>query len=85
MIIKSQLQDIIYAGTPKDQVPQASVTETATSGAGVLDFVIGFVKILGYILLGALGIGVLVFLYYKATNKNENMSFQDFIIEKFSG
>ena len=82
MLIKSQLQEIIYAGAPKSTVAPAQET---TSPSGVLDFIIGIAKILGYIVVGLFGLLFLVFIYYKLSNKNENLSFQDFIIEKFFG
>lgn len=84
LIMKSQLQEIIYAGVPQDKIPVTSTT-TDSSGSPVMDFIIGFAKVLGYIFLGVIGLFIVAFIYYKISNKNENLSFQDFIIEKFFG
>jgi cytoskeletal protein RodZ len=84
VIIKSQLQEIIYSGAPAGtQVPV--VTQSSGGSSGIFDIVMGFVKILGYVLLGLVGLLLVIFVYYKISKKNENLSFQDFLIEKFLG
>jgi hypothetical protein len=84
LIMKSQLQEIIYAGVPADKVPNIPPVIDHSNGS-ILDFIIGFAKVLGYIFLGVIGLFIVAFIYYKISNKNENLSFQDFIIEKFFG
>lgn len=83
-IIKSQLQTIIYGGQnniPKNVPP----VEENTNSSALLNFILGFGKILGFVLLGLFGIFALAFVYFKIFNKNDNIGFQDFIIDKMSG
>ncbi|MDD4151215.1 MAG: PKD domain-containing protein, partial [Candidatus Gracilibacteria bacterium] len=82
--IKSQLQYLIYG----KNIPTEVLNEVAkddgigTTLTNILkDIVIwffGFVLLFVLIILG-------FFIYYKMTNKDENLGFQDFIIEKTSG
>lgn len=82
--IKSQLQTIIYGG--QNNIPStAPVPEVAGSTGGVIDWVISFGKILGFVFLGILGLLILTFLLFKILNKDTNIGFQDFIIDKLSG
>lgn len=83
-IIKSQLQVIIYGGQnniPKD----APAAEDVGTSGGVLDFLIGFGKVLGFIILLLLGLVLTLFTYFKVFNKDNNLGFQDFIIDRISG
>ena len=83
-IIKSQLQTIIYGG--QDNIPDtAPVIQDDGNSGGILGFLLGFGKILGFILLGLLGIALAGFVYFKVFNRDENIGFQDFIIDKISG
>lgn len=82
--IKSQLQTIIYGG--QNNIPStAPVPEVAGSTGGVIDWVISFGKILGFVFLGIIGLLILTFLLFKILNKDTNIGFQDFIIDKLSG
>lgn len=51
----------------------------------MLDFILGFGKILGFVLLGIILMVLSAFIYFKIKNKDENLGFQDFIIDKMSG
>lgn len=71
-IIKSQLQTIIYGG--QNNIPAtAPVIETTTGSSGILDFIIGFGKILGYIFLSIFGIVLFAFIAFKVFNKDDNL------------
>lgn len=80
LTIKSQLEVIINGG--QNNVPDPTKTEEESSSSPILGFIIGFLKLFGYllllILLGFLG----GFIYFKVFNKDENIGFQDFLIEK---
>jgi len=82
-IIKSQLQTIIYGG--QNNIPENAPAVESTSSSGILDFLLGFGKVLGFILLGLLGLIITIFVYFKLFNKDSNLGFQDFIIDKISG
>lgn len=83
-IIKSQLQTIIYGGQSNIPTNITPTTDT-TSTSGILGFILGFGKILGFIILGFLGIFITAFVYFKVLNRDDNLGFQDFIIDKISG
>lgn len=51
----------------------------------MLDFILGFGKIFLFIILGLIGVIVSAFVYFKVFNKDQNLGFQDFIIDKMSG
>ena len=71
-IIKSQLQTIIYGG--QNNIPASAVVpETTSSSSGILGWILSLGKILGYFLLTILGITILVFIYFKIFNKDENI------------
>lgn len=83
-IIKSQLQVIIYGG--QNNIPKTTPAPEETGGSGgILGFLAGFGKVLGFILLIIIGLVLALFVYFKASNKDDNLGFQDFIIDKFSG
>ncbi len=83
-IIKSQLQTIIYGG--QNNIPaSANIPDDTSASSGVLGWILSFGKILGYFLLAIFGFIILVFVYFKIFNKDENIGFQDFIIDKLSG
>ena len=82
-IIKSQLQTIIYGG--QNNIPENIPAVESTSSSGILDFLLGFGKVLGFIFLGLLGLIIAIFVYFKLFNKDSNLGFQDFIIDKISG
>lgn len=84
LIIKSQLGVIIYGG--QANVPESS-EETASddSSSGFVSFVLGVGKALG-IIIGLLFAAVIgLFLFFKVSNRNPSLGFQDFIIEKLFG
>ncbi|MDD2565313.1 MAG: PKD domain-containing protein [Candidatus Gracilibacteria bacterium] len=85
VIIKSQLQVIIYGSQkniPED-VAAASVSEATGQSSGIIGFVIGVAKWFFYIILLFIALLLGLFTFFKVTNKNDNLSFQDFLIELF--
>lgn len=84
-IIKSQLQVIIYGG--QNNIPEnaPAIESESSSSSGILGFILGFGKILGLIILGIFGLIITTFVYFKISNKDENIGFQDFIIDRISG
>lgn len=50
-----------------------------------MDFILGFGKIFGFILLGIIGVIVSAFVYFKVFNRDGNLGFQDFIIDRMAG
>ncbi|EKE26220.1 MAG: hypothetical protein ACD_4C00375G0001, partial [uncultured bacterium (gcode 4)] len=81
LIIKSQLQVIIYGW--QWNIPKDEALEDQNESSWIISFIIWFVKLFWYLLLWILGILIGFFIYFKVVNKNENLSFQDFLIEKF--
>ncbi|EKE27985.1 MAG: hypothetical protein ACD_3C00111G0002 [uncultured bacterium (gcode 4)] len=82
VIIKSQLLVIIY-GSQKN-IPADLTAENGEAESDwwwIMWFISWFVKVVLYIILFLLFWVLLLFVYFKITNKNENLSFQDFIIE----
>ncbi|EKD30196.1 MAG: WD-40 repeat protein, partial [uncultured bacterium (gcode 4)] len=79
LTIKSQLEVIINGG--QNNVPQKDVVE-AEGSSSILGFIIGFLKLFGYLLLLILAIFLGGFVYFRMFNKDENIGFQDFLIEK---
>lgn len=83
-IIKSQLQTIIYGG--QNNIPSSTVVPEASSGvSGVLDWILGLGKILIFFILGVFVVIISAFIYFKISNKDGNIGFQDFLIDKMSG
>ncbi|MDD2487034.1 MAG: PKD domain-containing protein [Candidatus Gracilibacteria bacterium] len=82
LIIRSQLEAIIYGG--QANVPKEISEQTnAEQGSALIGFIVGFVKLFGYLILAILGVIAGFFIYFKIVNRNENLLFQDFLIEKF--
>ncbi|MBP8016503.1 PKD domain-containing protein, partial [Candidatus Gracilibacteria bacterium] len=84
ILIKSQLEVIIYGG--QKNVPaqsQSGNEEISTEKGTIVSFLIAFLKLFGYLILVGIAIIIGLFVYFKLNNKNENLSFQDFIIERF--
>ncbi len=81
LIIKSQLEVIIYWG--QANVPQQVVEENKSESGWIMWFLMWFVKLFGYLILWVISLILWLFVYFKVANKNENLSFQDFLIERF--
>ena len=81
-MIHQQLQFILDQGKISDTTPP---TDTQKSSSGILS-TLGTVL---WIFLGIIGVVVLVvlglFIFYKIKSTDENLGFQDFIIDQFSG
>lgn len=87
MIIRSQLQVIIYwsqANIPEKELKQDPAYSGTTTSSWVLWFISWFVKVFIIILILIFGWFIVLFVIFKVWNKNENLSFQDYIIDKFS-
>lgn len=80
LTIKSQLEVIINGG--QNNVPISSVAWAEESSSPILGFIIGFLKLFGYLLLFILAVFLGGFIYFKVFNKDENIGFQDFLIDK---
>lgn len=83
LILKEQLRVIIYGGAKNVPVATSDSNQSSTSG---------FMEILGNIAIGFLwilaviiGLVVLLFVFFKITNRNPSIGFQDFIIERLFG
>ena len=86
LLIKSQLQSIINGGqTTGTGTTTGTVSTVQTANGGALGVAMGFLKILAYIILIVICGFFGLFIFFKATNKREEMGFQDFLIELFSG
>lgn len=83
-VIKSQLQVIIY-GTQKN-IPDTVKESTTSSDSGfsIVWFLLWILKIFWYIILLVVLGFVWMFIFFKTSNKNSNLSFQDFLIELFT-
>ena len=81
-MIRQQLQFILDQGKISDTTPPA---DTQKSSSGIL----GTLSTVLWIFLGIIGVVVLVvfglFIFYKIKSTDENLGFQDFIIDQFSG
>ncbi len=80
-MIRQQLQFILDQGKISDTTPPA---DTQKSSSGIL----GTLSTVLWIFLGIIGVVVLVvfglFIFYKIKSTDENLGFQDFIIDQFS-
>lgn len=83
-IIKSQLQVIIY-GSQKNVPTSNSETQDDNSSSWILGFLLSVLKIFGYIIWLLILWFLWLFWFFKVSNKNDNLSFQDFLIELFTG
>ena len=86
LIIKSQLETIIYGGQANVPVNQeAAKAAESESENVVLSVIFLVVKIFG----GALGIIIIVllslFAWFKTSNRNSSLNFSDFLIDRFGG
>lgn len=80
--IKNQLSIIVNGGSAS--IPTSTGTwETVDSSAssGILGFISGFVKIFFIIIGIILLIGVIGFILYRVSRKDDNIGFQDFLID----
>ena len=84
MLIKTQLTTIINGSQTTGTGATVATTQAKTTG-GAMDLVIGFFKVIGYLLGFVVLLFVAFFVYFQATNKREGLAFQDFLIELFSG
>lgn len=82
LTIKSQLE-IIIAGGQSNVTP--TVTENTSSSSGILDFLMWFLKVLAGLLGLAVTLMIALFVYFKVSSKEENIGFQDFLIERIFG
>ncbi|MDD3646768.1 MAG: PKD domain-containing protein [Candidatus Gracilibacteria bacterium] len=82
---KAILQNLIYGGV--DDIPDDAIDDTeesTTDGAWAMlkNILVYIVYIIGGLLGFFLVIVGVYYIYYKVVNKNKNLSFQDFIIDK---
>ena len=80
--IKNQLSIIVNGGSASIPTDTGSgTTVDSSSSSGILGFIGGFVKIffiiIGFILL----VGIIGFIFYRLSRKDDNIGFQDFLID----
>ena len=85
---KAILKTLVYgwvANIPKTETTTTAVENTNTSTSNFMDLFINILKWLFYIFIWFWLIVLIYFIYYIIVNKDKNIWFQDFIIEKTSG
>jgi hypothetical protein len=80
--IKNQLSIIVNGGSASVPTDTGSGTTVDTSSSdGILGFIAGFVKIF-FIIIGIIFlIGIIGFIFYRLSRKDDNIGFQDFLID----
>lgn len=85
IIIKSQLETIIYGGQANVPVNQEAAASANDEDGGILSIIFLVIKIA----FGTLAIFIVaivgLFVFFRISNKNESLNFSDFLIERFSG
>lgn len=79
LIIRSQLQIIVNGG--QESVPTNEITTTDSGSSGIMGFIVGIVKVFGFIMLIILVIVLVGFIFYRVTKKKDDIGFQDFLID----
>lgn len=79
LLIRSQLQVIINGG--QQNVPETEVVSDSGTSSGILGFFAGTVKVFGFIVAIILVIILIGFIFYRVAKKNEDIGFQDFLID----
>jgi PKD repeat protein len=83
--IKNQLSIIVNGGSASaivaNTTPSGAVVDIPATWGGVLGFISGFVKIFFIIIGIILIIGVIGFIFYRLSRKDDNIWFQDFLID----
>ncbi len=82
--IKNQLSIIVSGGSASvtsETSGSTTVSDTPTTGGGILGFISGFIKIFFIIVGIILVIGVIGFIFYRVSRKDDNIGFQDFLID----
>lgn len=85
LIIKSQLEVIIYGG--QSNVP-ASSEDSSTDDeeqTGIMAFILSVGKGIGILIILIIGGFVALFAFFKVSNRNPSLGFQDFLIERIFG
>jgi len=85
LIIKSQLEVIIYGGQANVPANAETPTTEDSSSTGFVSFVLGVGKAFGIIIAIILALFFGLFGFFKVSNTNPSLGFQDFIIEKLFG
>ena len=84
-ILKSQLKIIIYHGSeniPDDQVEPSTETPKESSSGGFMGTIIIIGQVIGILFGFVVGLILMLLIFFKITNKNDAIGFQDWIIEK---
>ncbi len=80
LTLKEQLRIVINGGSKN--LPPSTEQTTTTDSSGIMVLILGIIKafgyIIGFVVLGFIGL----FVFFRATNRNDAMGFQDFLIEK---
>jgi PKD repeat protein len=82
--IKNQLSIIINGGSASvsaESTGSTTVTPSTDSGNGILGFIGGFVKVFFIIIAIILVIVLIGFIFYRMSRKDDNIGFQDFLID----
>lgn len=85
VIIKSQLEVIIYGGQANVPANETVTAAADTSSSGILSFILGVGKAIGILIAILLALFLGLFGFFKVSNRNPSLGFQDFIIEKLFG
>ena len=78
VIIKQQLLTIINSGYV---APESNSLDTQKTSNGFAETALSILKIIGIILLIIITLGVIAFVIYRRGRENENIGFQDYIID----
>jgi hypothetical protein len=82
--IKNQLSIIVNggsAGVSAETSGSGTTIDTVSTWGGILGFISGFIKIFFIIVGIILFIGVIGFMFYRLSRKDDNIWFQDFLID----
>jgi hypothetical protein len=82
--IKNQLSIIINGGSASvsaESTGSTTVTPNTDAGNGILGFISGFVKVFFIIIAIILVIALTGFIFYRISRKDDNIGFQDFLID----
>ena len=81
--IKNQLSIIVNGGSVSATDPTGSgaIVDTPATSGGIFGFISGFIKIFFIIVGIILLIGIIGFIFYRLSRKDDNIGFQDFLID----
>ncbi|MDQ1344035.1 MAG: repeat protein [Patescibacteria group bacterium] len=85
LIIKSQLEVIIYGGQANVPTNQEETSNSDESPSGAVAFLLGLGKGIGILIALAFAVFAGLFAFFQISNRNPALGFQDFLIERLFG